>query len=422
MSGPVARARDLAGRFGPWIPAWIEERARAHLRASARRLLGAGAPAVTHLMVAICDHFEPFWTGDPERPGMASPAQAKARVAAWREGYPELARRFVDADGRPPRHSFFYPGEQYRPELLEPLAELCEQGLGEVEVHLHHDGDTRASLARSLRETLDAYATHGLVPTAGGERRWAFIHGNWCLANSRRDGRFCGVDDELDVLHELGCYADFTFPSAPDETQPALVNAIYYPSGDVARRRAYERGRRVAVGTPRQPRVLVVEGPIALVPRPRGARGLPIRIDAAALTANDPATAARLRTWIAQQVHVAGRPDWVFVKLHTHGAPEREAASLLGPPQRAFHEALAELAATGRFRIHYVTARELYNIARAAMDGKSGDPGLFRSYEIPEPERARRNRVATPSERRGGWAPPSSRGRAPSPRGAARRT
>jgi len=28
-------------------------------------------------------------------------------------------------------------------------------------------------------------------------------------------------------------------------------------------------------------------------------------------------------------VTVAGRPEWVFVKVHTHGAPELQAASLL---------------------------------------------------------------------------------------------
>jgi hypothetical protein len=386
---PVERARALAKRVGPWIPAWIEQRARAALRGSARSLVGSGEPRVVHLLVAICDHFEPLWTGDPERPGMAPFSTARERVAAWRTRYPELAERFVDHDGRPPRHSFFYPGEQYHPELLEPLAELCEQGLGEVEVHLHHDGDTRRALEAELSETLDRYADHGLVPTVSGERRFAFIHGNWCLANARKDGRFCGVDDELEALYALGCYADFTFPSAPDESQPSLVNAIYYPSGDVARRRAYEDGRPVVVGTPKQPRVLLVQGPLSLVTRPKGAKGLPIRIDAAALTATDPATPRRLRTWIAQGVSVRGRPDWVFLKLHTHGAPEREAASLLGAPQRAFHEELARLGATGRYRVHYVTARELYNVARAAMDGKSGDPGLFRNYEIPPPERAR---------------------------------
>ena len=47
--------------------------------------------------------------------------------------------------------------------------------------------------------------------------RYAFIHGNWCLANARKDRRWCWVDEELPLLFDTGCYADYTFPSAPEE-------------------------------------------------------------------------------------------------------------------------------------------------------------------------------------------------------------
>jgi hypothetical protein len=348
------------------------------------------ARGIRHVLVAICDHFEPTWTGDPRRPGVAEHAQAKARVAAWTQGYPALAADYRDADGRPPRHTFFYPGEQYHPELVEPLAELVERGLGELEVHLHHDGDTAQSLAASLEAALVRYERHGLVARVGSARRFAFIHGNWCLANARRDGRHCGVDDELAVLHQLGCYADLTFPSAPDETQPAIVNSIYYPMGDVRRRRAHSEGVPVSVGTPKEDKVLLMQGPLALARRAPRSGGLPIRLDAAALTAKDPPTVARLRTWIDQGVHVAGRSEWIFLKLHTHGAPEDQARMLLGEPQRRFHEALADLGRSGQYAVHYVTARELFNLARAAMDGRAGEPGRWRDYEVPPPPRARR--------------------------------
>ena len=47
---------------------------------------------------------------------------------------------------------FFFPIEEYEPEYLDALAELCRAGFGEVEIHLHHDHDTpgtlRAKLAR----------------------------------------------------------------------------------------------------------------------------------------------------------------------------------------------------------------------------------------------------------------------------------
>jgi hypothetical protein len=370
----------LLERMRPWLLSWAEAQAAAGIE---RIVLGEPRPR--HVLVSICDHFEPLWTGDREMPGAASHAIGLARVRAWREGYPWIAKEFRDADGRPPRHTFFFPGEQYHPAFLEPLSELVSQGLGEVEVHLHHDADTRESLRDKLGLTLIDFSRHGLLPRVRGRPQWSFIHGNWCLANAREDGAFCGVDDELDLLWELGCYADFTFPSAPDPTQPRIVNSIYYPLGDVRQRAAHERGRAVRVGSAREDRVLIVQGPLSLSRR-RGP-GLPLRIDAGALTARDPATPERLRTWIAQGVGVRGRPEWVFVKLCTHGAPEREAASLLGGPQRRFHEALAALSRRENFCVHYLTAREMYNVARAAMDGKVGEPGELRDYEIPPPER-----------------------------------
>jgi hypothetical protein len=330
-----------------------------------------------HLLVAVCDHYEPLW-------GDATEQKGTARVQRWLTRYPQLVQGLRDADGRPPRHSFFFPGEQYRPQYLDALAQLAKVGLGEVEVHLHHDGDDAAKLTRDLEGYLKAYADHGhLARDRDGKLRYAFIHGNWCLANSRRDGRWCGVDSELDILFRTGCYADFTFPSAPDETQPNIVNQIYWPTGDLKRRGAHEAGEPARVGRARDDRILMIQGPLAFARRERSFR---LRIDSAALTAKDPGTRKRLRTWIAQGVHVAGRPEWVFVKLHTHGAPDDQAESLLGPAGRAMHEILTQELNDGKaFVLHYVTAREMFNIASAAMAGLAGNPNEYRDYVLLPP-------------------------------------
>ena len=87
-----------------------------------------------------------------------------------------------------------------------------------------------------------------------------------------------------------------------------------------------------------------------------------------------------------QGIGVVGRPEWVFVKVHTHGAPEKQAASLLGDDGRALHRALTQQYNDGqRWRLHYVTAREMFNVARAAMDGKAGDPNAYFDYIVPAP-------------------------------------
>jgi hypothetical protein len=73
--------------------------------------------------------------------------------------------------------------------------------------------------------------------------------------------------------------------------------------------------------------------------------------------------------------------------VHSHGAIERNARVLLGEPMLRFHRALAEYNDGQRWKLHYVSAREMYNVARAAMDGQIGSPERFFDYEIPRPVR-----------------------------------
>ncbi len=341
-----------------WVGPWLRDRAA---RTRDERA------TVTDVLFCVCDHHEPLW-GNVDR------ARGLERVERWRHEYPKLAAGLEDAGGRGPRHTFFYPGDQYDPELLEGLAELARAGHGEFEVHLHHENDTEASLRATLEEALANFMRHGLLPVVEGKPRWVFIHGNWCLANARHDGRMCGVDAELPLLWSLGCYADMTFPSAPDESQPGWVNAIAQGTGDPARKRSYEAAEPVAVGTRRRESLLLVQGPLALALRPRG-RG--VRIENGDLQGNDPPTLARFRSWLDQHVHVAGRPEWAFVKVHTHGAPEKNAFAMLGEPTRRFHEEMLAECKRRKLRLHYVSARELVNVAEAAMRGESGDPRRF---------------------------------------------
>ena len=158
----------------------------------------------------VCDHYEPMWNGVDE-------ATQRSRVHRWRETLPRLMQPFRDSMGRRPKHTFFYPIEQYTREYLEVLQSLCEQDLGDVDVHLHHDNDTSENLRSELLEfTKLLHQQHGfLMPRDDGTYSYGFIHGNWCLDNSRPDGRYCGVNDEIDILRETGCYADFTLPAAP---------------------------------------------------------------------------------------------------------------------------------------------------------------------------------------------------------------
>lgn len=385
MNALLKRLRDK--NVHQWLPGYARSTAERVTQQAARLLKGERIEGPRHVLFAFCDHYEPLWKNTDYDRG-------DERVRVWEEQYPRLVDGFRDADGFAPRHTFFFPGEEYDPRYIDRLARLARQGFGEVELHLHHDNDTAPALREKIADYLGKLASHGhLSRDPSGRLRYAFIHGNWCLANGRADGRWCGVDEELPLLFETGCYADYTFPAAPDSSQSAIVNQIYWPTGDLARRRAYDTGEPARVGQRHEDRLLLIEGPLAPVlefPSNLASLKPRVRLENAAVTADDPGTRARVQSWIDQGIGIVGRPEWIFVKVHTHGAPEKQGASLLGDGGRSLHQALTWYFNDGEdWALHYVTAREMYNIACAAMDGKNGNPGQFRDYGLPPPPIAR---------------------------------
>jgi hypothetical protein len=354
-----------------WLVSWLR-----------RDWLAPQAPSGTrHLLFCFVDHFEPGW----KRPDYATECE---RVAQWSTRYPQVTEGMRDADGRPPVHTFFYPEEEYRSEHLDALVGLCRAGLGEIEIHLHHDRDSEAGLREKLRRFVELLVRkHDAVPldTQTGRPRWAFIHGNWALNNSHPDGYGCGINDELKVLAEEGCYADFTFPAAPSRCQTSTINKIYYANGDPHRPKAHDRGVRVRVGGGESGQLMIVQGPLQLSWIHRKFGFLP-RIENSDIRAKTPPDARRVDAWVQTGIHVQGRPEWIFVKIHTHGAQEPDFDTLLGAPMRDAFRHLGERYNDGKdWKLHYVSAREMYNVIKAAEAGMAGDPNQYRDYLIPRP-------------------------------------
>lgn len=334
-----------------------------------------------HVLLCVADHYEP----KQYRP---SSEVSRARVRRWVEDYPRQFDRFRDSDGRTPRHTFFFPIEEYEPEYLDALADLCRQGFGEVEIHLHHDHDT----AENLRQTLLAFKKtlaerHGLLARdpRTGEPVYGFIHGNWALNNSRPDGMHCGVNNELRVLRETGCYADFTLPSAPHATQTKKINSIYYAVDIPCQPRSHDSGIDVGSGPTPEGALLLIQGPLIL-DWSRRKYGLLPRLENACIQGSQPTRIERLDRWMQARVQVPSRPDWFFVKLHTHGGDEENHDVLLGEPMVRFHEDLARRAQENpRFHFHYVTAREMYNLVKAAEAGFQGSVAEALDFELASP-------------------------------------
>ena len=251
-----------------------------------------------------------------------------------------------------------------------------------MELHYHHSNDTAETLTRDLKATLALYRRHGLLLEAGDQPRttFGFVHGDWTLDNAC-NGLHCGVNGELSLLAELGCWGDFTMPSA-NEAQTRKINSIYYAIDDPARHKSHDRGSDARVGEAAQPGFFLMQGPLAINWR---APGYP-RVENASLTDHNWGRPDRVKAWLDCEVHVKGRPEWLFVKLHTHGAVERDFDALFGEKGFKMHQALNEMCNDGtRYKLHYVTARQAYNLAKAAERGLTGDPTQYLDLVIGRP-------------------------------------
>ena len=231
------------------------------------RALDAPVRGPVHLIFALADHFEPAI--DPEDGRKRVPrCEQERRLEWWMREYPKIADQWRDHDGRPFVHTYFYPAEQYDQGLLEMLADHCHAGWGEVEVHLHHGiphPDTAENTRRVLTEFRDRLAfRHRCLAMEEGSTRpsYAFVHGNFALANSA-DGRFCGVDSEMQILAETGCYADLTMPSGfwhPAQTEK--TNSVYECALPLDQAAPHRQGHDLAAGRLPKTFPLLVQGPL----------------------------------------------------------------------------------------------------------------------------------------------------------------
>jgi hypothetical protein len=360
----------------PWLVRYPFSRAQAFLEQTAFEK--------KHIIITVANHFEPAWTEG----GVLDHKMQLKRLEAYHKLARSTGDAVRDADGTKFRHTNFYPAEQYHPEILNKMAEMQSEGLGEVEVHLHH-GVERPDTAENLKSSLVDFRNtladrHKCLSRMDGDKRpmYAFVHGNLALANSS-GGRFCGVDNEMEILRETGCYADMTLPSAPDESQVAVINRIYECGLPMDQPAPHRRGKRAGSNGKHTQLPLIFTGPLVFN-WTRLVKGLPVpRIDDGALTANQPLDAARFRRWRSANITVSGRSDWIFIKLYCHGFFDRDQSVCIGEDAKRFFGGLVEdCDRSDGSTVHFATAREAFNMATAAIDGKNGSPNEFRDYRL----------------------------------------
>lgn len=358
----------------PWIARYPFSRMRSYLEMTAFEK--------KQVVITIADHFEPAW----KKGGFLDKKGQIEQLRKFHAMARETGNSVYDGDGTKFRHTNFYPAEQYDPDVLDIMAEMQAEGLGETEVHLHH-GDPGTDNSEYLRNVLSEFRDtlaerHGLLSRTdhNPEPKYAFVHGNLALGNSC-NGQHCGVDNEFEILRDTGCYMDMTLPSAPDPSQVPMLNILYEATGDLSRSVPHRVGKRFEVGSSIPNSPLIMTGPLVFY-FPKRFGGLPLpRLDDGVLAANQPYSMSRFDRWMSANVTVAGRSDVIFVKLYCHGFFDFDQSHSIGEEAaRFFGEVVERGAKTGKYSVHFASAREAYNIALALSENRKGGIDQYRNY------------------------------------------
>jgi len=356
------------------------------LPSATRRGLKPAPRGPLQVILTVADHFEPAI--DPSDGQKRVPrSEQERRLECWARDYPKAVDGYRDHDGRALVHTYFYPAEQYDEGLVEMLAEHCHAGWGEIEIHLHH-GFPHSDTAENTRRVLTAFRDrlayrHRCLALVDGSTipNYAFVHGNFALANSAA-GRFCGVDEEVQILADTGCYADLTMPSGIwHPAQIAKTNSVYECARPLSERAPHQEGNDLSVGRVPSVYPIMIQGPLVLDLRRTLRAGRPI-FENGAITGSNPPTMERYSLWKQARVRVLGRPDWLFIKLFCHSMNPNQKDSVVGDSFRKFLSELVGGASARKETLHFATAREMTNMLLAACDGREGNPGDYRDYRL----------------------------------------
>ncbi|HET6348300.1 MAG TPA: hypothetical protein VFH88_04375, partial [Candidatus Krumholzibacteria bacterium] len=131
---------------------------------------------------------------------------------------------------------------------------------------------------------------------------------------------------------------------------------------------------------------LLITGPLALNWKQRR-RGVMPAIENGDLTGINPPSPDRTDAWVRVGVAVADFPRWIFLKTHTHGAQERNHATLLGDGPGSLAELFADLLARyndgERFVLHFSTPWEMFRAVKVLESNDADAIAAIERFEFP---------------------------------------
>ena len=127
---------------------------------------------------------------------------------------------------------------------------------------------------------------------------------------------------------------------------------------------------------------MIIQGPLTLNWNSRK-KGILPRIENGEISACNPPTAERIDLWSMQKISVRDKEEWIFIKVYAHGVQDKNLTgeyfkslcNMFGYLEDKYNDSI-------NCKLHYTTAREMYNIVKAAESGEQGEPGEYRDYVL----------------------------------------
>lgn len=287
----------------------------------------------------------------------------------------DLVSNHTDSDSVHLKMTFAKKNLHADPTGLSPLSEWCKDNSSELELLLSCESRREPSFRAQLYGHLAVLKSHGWATMIDSETRFTVVR-------ERCRSELAGTipAEQIRVLAQAGCYADMSFPDIESRHKRTGINSIYSVSSAVSdpfRDCSYLRTGELDTGD-----LVVIDGPL-LTDWADWRDSYGPLVENGCLTPSNLPDSRRVESWIRANVHVIGQPDWIFVKLRITNLVDAPSARRV---LQALHQSLSYLENVYRdneaYRLHYVTAREMYNIARAAEAGRTGDAAAFRDYMI----------------------------------------
>ncbi len=177
--------------------------------------------------------------------------------------------------------------------------------------------------------------------------------------------RWCGLNNELTLLRQLGCYADFTMPCGPAPMQASLMNAIYWAVDDPAKPKSYDSGVLARPGQPGPANALMmIPGPFAV----RLGAGWKPKIEIGDLSGPLPVDGSRADSWFRVSP-VLGEDQ--FLKFFAHGTQERHSSAFFqGGMLDTLFSTLARHCQARRMELRFVSAWDMFQVIERIVEGR----------------------------------------------------